>query len=84
MENEVLEAMIQPDVRIEEHGTVTTLQPCTLCGRSWIDANVEAEGWQWIGSRLAVEPRHVPDLVQGMLDDDLAVEGGMNQCPPTS
>ena len=65
--------MSQQDISVENHGSVMTFQPLTPVGQDWIDENVESEDWQWLGGRLAVEPRCARDLAQGMLDAGLTV-----------
>lgn len=62
------------DVAVSNHGTVFLFALLTDRAREWVDENVQAEGWQFFGGSLAVEPRMARDLAQGMLNDGLEVE----------
>lgn len=61
------------DVEVDNCGSIWRFTPMTSEARDWIDENVASEGWQWLGGSLCVEHRYGPDLVQGMLDNGLAV-----------
>ena len=58
--------MTTHDVRFEDFGSIWLVTPMTATARSWIEENVATESWQWIGGSLAVEPRCVPNLAEGM------------------
>lgn len=62
------------DFAIEYHGTITLVRPLTDLCRSWLDENVQAEGWQWFGGALAVEPRCMERLYEDMTLDGLEGE----------
>jgi hypothetical protein len=62
------------DFRIMHHGTISTVTPLTNRCKAWLDEKVEAEGWQWFGDQLAVEPRYVDQVVEGMIEDGLMIE----------
>jgi hypothetical protein len=62
------------DVRIEPNGSVTLVRPLTLAGQEWLDDNTATEEWQWFGGALAVEPRYVADLAEGMTADGLTIK----------
>jgi hypothetical protein len=64
-----------PDVRVERQVSVALLVPLTERGRTWVEENADAPSWAWIGGALAVEPRMVGDLVEGMTAAGLEVEG---------
>jgi hypothetical protein len=61
------------DIRVENHGSVTLLRPLNEVGRRWLDDNVQAEDWQWLGGALACEPRTVFNVVDGAEGDGLEV-----------
>ena len=63
------------DVRVEDQGTIVLFTPESDDGSAWMDDNVYAEDWQFIGSGVAVEHRYAPDLVAGMIGDGLALSG---------
>ena len=62
-----------PDFEIRNEGTVFTVTPLTLAGREWLDANVESEGWQWLGRSLVVDHRYAGGLVEAILESGLEV-----------
>lgn len=62
------------DVHIINHGSTVMVKPLTKKALDWIEANVQLEGWQWLGGAFACEPRYADDLISGMLGDDLEVE----------
>ena len=59
------------DVRFSDMGSIYLMTPLTDQGRAWIDDNVSIEPWSRLGDCVAVEPRCVPDLVNGMVGDGL-------------
>ncbi len=63
------------DVDLARHGSIDLLTPLTPQAQTWMDENISNDA-QWFGSALAVEPRYAPDIVQGMIDDGLAVFTG--------
>ncbi len=62
------------DFKLERHGTVALLHPQTTAAETWLNENVVAEGWQWLGRALAVEPRLMPNITQALAADGLTVE----------
>ena len=60
------------DVELSLHGSIDLLTPLTPEAQAWMNENIPDDA-QWFGSGLAVEPRYVPDIVQGMIDDGLTV-----------
>lgn len=63
-----------PDVIVENHGSVCMVTPMSPAARTWVDENVQLEGWQWLGASFACEPRYVPSLTDGMQEDGLTIE----------
>jgi hypothetical protein len=64
------------DVDLFLHGSINLIRPLTEAAQSWLDEHIDDEDAQYFGDALAIEPRYCPDLVQGMLDDGLAVYVG--------
>lgn len=64
---------VTTDVEIENHGTVFRFLPVTAAAREWIDENVEAEPYQWMGPALIVDHRMARDLADGMVRAGLRV-----------
>jgi hypothetical protein len=61
-----LSSIMPQDFRVTNHGSIITIQPLTDEATTWLDENVEAEGWQWMGPSLCVEPRMAGALVDGI------------------
>jgi hypothetical protein len=58
------------DFTIENHGSLFLVRPLTEAARDWLNDHVADEA-QWFGGALAVEPRYVDALVEGMVEDGL-------------
>lgn len=61
-----------PDVTVENHGSIYLVTPHSDQGREWIEGHV-SEDALWYSSGLVVEPRYVEDLIGGMEGDGLIV-----------
>jgi len=68
-----METKKQPDVKIDNQGTIWMFHPLSETAKQWVDENVNLETYQWMGPRFAVEHRYVTDLVQGMRAAGLTV-----------
>ena len=55
-----------PDATVENHVSIALVRPHTRAARDWIRGNVEDTA-QYFGAALAVEPRYVAGLVEGMI-----------------
>lgn len=64
----------QVDAFIFNHGSLVGIRPETPAAQQFIADNVEAEGYQWLGRTLMVEPRYVGAIIEGMQADGLVVE----------
>ena len=62
------------DVLVENHGSIQIVQPLTPRAWEWTEQHVQYESWQMIGGGVAVDPRMIDEIVQGMTDDDLVVQ----------
>lgn len=65
-------------VDIQVHGagsgsSVFLFEPLTDTGRDWMEENVGAESWQWLGGRLAVDAHFAFGLAAGMVEEGLIV-----------
>jgi hypothetical protein len=60
------------DVTVENHGTIALLRPHTEAADAWFADHIGDDA-QWFGNALAVEPRFVGDIIDGLADDGLAV-----------
>jgi hypothetical protein len=48
------------------HSSIYLLTPHTPAARAWLDENVQAESYQFIGTSLAVEHRYIAEIVEGI------------------
>ena len=65
---------MQPDVMVENHGTVFLFAPLSDAAKEWVRENVVLEPYQWLGPAFSVEHRYARDLAAGMQSDGLVVE----------
>ena len=63
----------QPDVLVNNVGTLYTFCPLTLRAKEWINDNIQDDA-QWFGHALIVEHRYAWGLAQGMKDSGLILE----------
>jgi len=61
-----------PDATVENHGSIALLRPHTRAARDWVRDNVEDTA-HYFGAALAVEPRYVAGLVEGMTAAGLVI-----------
>ena len=66
--------MPNPDVRVENHGTIATITALTEAAREWVAENIECEPWQMFAGSVCAEPRYVQAIIDGMEADGLEVE----------
>lgn len=62
---------MEADFTVEDHGSIFLVQPLSDRALAWLEENLRGET-QWFGRALAVEPRYLNALVEGMLDEGLA------------
>jgi hypothetical protein len=62
------------DVQVDNQGTIVAITPLSDAAREWLNENVQAESWQWVGDTLGVEPRYAGPLLEGMQAAGLTVE----------
>lgn len=53
------------DILIEHHGTLHLFRPLTEGAKTWLAEHTDG---QWFGGALAVEPRYVVPLAEGILE----------------
>jgi hypothetical protein len=63
-----------PDVITDNYGSIVGITPMTPAAREWIDENVSAEPWQWLGATLNIDRRYAGCLIDGMIDAGLTVQ----------
>jgi len=62
------------DVQVDNQGTIVAITPLSDAAREWLDENVKAESWQWVGDTLGVEPRYAGPILEGMQAAGLTLE----------
>lgn len=60
-----------PDFLVADHGSIIAIVPLTTAASKWLDANVAAEPWQWLGGALCVDHRYAGDLTDAIAADGL-------------
>ena len=61
------------DMLVRNCGSLWQFFPLSQRATDWIDANVETEGWQWLGASFVVESRFVGPLLNGARASGLTV-----------
>ena len=59
------------DIQLHDGGSLIGFQPMTDAAYEFMDEQVQAESWQWMGPILWVDVRLARDLMQGMIDHGL-------------
>jgi hypothetical protein len=65
--------MEQPDVRVQDEGSLFILFPLTVAAREWIDGNL-GETQTWGSEGVVVEPGYVLQIMRGMVRDGLTIK----------
>lgn len=66
---------VSPDFAVgSDGGSIYTFTPLTDSARKWLDENVSAESWQFLGGSLAVDHHFIADLVDGAQADGFTVQ----------
>ena len=60
------------DFLVAYDGSLSLVTPVTQAAREWIDAHVPEDA-PWCGPSLAVAPRYLDALLEGMEEDGLTV-----------
>ena len=59
------------DITVQDGGSIILLRPNTEAGENWLDENT-ADATR-LGNAVAAEPRYVPAIIEGMINDGLKV-----------
>jgi len=62
-----------PDVIVENHGSVVAFHLLSQNAKTFVDENVQAEGWQFMGDALCVDHRFASDLADVMRENGLVI-----------
>ena len=64
-----------PDFLLENHFSIFLIRPLTDSARAWLAENIDAAGsFQPYWPTVVVEPRYVAAILEGIRNDDLAVQ----------
>lgn len=55
-----------------DHGSIVILIPASEDARYWVDDNLDPDA-MWFGKGVAIEPRYVADIIDGITADGLTV-----------
>jgi len=71
-----LNGLTRVDFTVDNHGSICILIPENASARAWLDANLYDgdDGPQWFGSGVAVEPRYLNPILDGIEADGLTVD----------
>ena len=61
------------DFEFYDHGSIVILVPLSEEAHDWVDDNL-GEDVLWYGRGIAIEPRYVGDILEGITGDGLTVE----------
>jgi hypothetical protein len=59
------------DFTVTNHGSIILVKPLSEAAKAWLAENVSDEALWHFNGALAVEPRFIEDLLDGMLDAGL-------------
>lgn len=62
------------DFLLIDHGSIVVLTPQTYLAKVWVDEHIPYDA-QWIGRGVAIEPRYVDDIINGVVADHLEIKG---------
>jgi hypothetical protein len=73
MSNRITE--ITADFYVRDEGSIVMFFPVSARCREWIDENVGAETWQWMGNKVALCVDHslATNLYQGMCESGMSI-----------
>jgi hypothetical protein len=64
------------DILLAFHGSIVIADGITDAGIDWLEDNLEAGSMRWGQNGYAIEPRHLPPIVEGARNEGLTVEIG--------
>jgi hypothetical protein len=63
---------IEPDARINDHGSIVLITPLSSEAKVWLDDNTPRSAIYW-GGAIVVEHRYADNMIAGMILDGLEV-----------
>jgi hypothetical protein len=67
------EQIIEPDFRIEDHGTIIRFTPVSEEGKAEVE-EMGLEGWQFMGESFHIERRVAHDLVRQLHENGFTTD----------
>ncbi len=64
--------MTGPDFRLQDHGSIWLLVPCSDEAQAWVDEHL-AHAQKWGVGSCVIEPRYVSGIVAGFQQEGLTV-----------
>lgn len=61
------------DFLFSDHGSICLLTPASETAKAWLSANVQDESANWFGNSLAIEPRYMDAIAEGIMADGLTI-----------
>lgn len=62
------------DFTITNHGSLLLLRPTTDEAKEWVEEHLTHPETQFFGGAVAVEPRYIQPIIDGIEDDGLTVQ----------
>ena len=62
------------DFHVQDHGSLVLLFPVSESAQEWADANIGNDETMTFGGGIVVEPRYVPDILDGAVEEGFPVE----------
>jgi hypothetical protein len=64
--------MTVTDFRLQDHGSIWLLEPCSVAARIWADEHLPDDAQTW-GSSIVIEPRYVGSIITAILNEGYSV-----------
>jgi len=63
----------QEDFKFMDSGSICLLRPVSKRAEAWVNENIDRGGYQPYWPTVVVEPRYTENVIQGIMDDGLAI-----------
>lgn len=65
---------IEFDFDLANSGSLVGLTPLSPAAREWMQENVSAESWQYMGATLWIDGRMAEAIVEGIQNDGMTID----------
>jgi hypothetical protein len=62
------------DFTVHNAGSVVAITPVSSGAKDWVEAHLPLEPYQWLGGAFVVDARYAFDILDGIVNDGLAVQ----------